>query len=112
MSINYTWSVEQLHADPAGTVSVVRWRKTGKNDSGTEAFFAGATTLTDGDPSSEGYVPLVSLSEDIVLGWVQAVVVGDYEARVNEEIEKEINDEPITQVNLPWEPTPAEPDPA
>ena len=111
MSITYTWSVEQLHADPAGTVSVVRWRKTGKHDSGKEAFFPGATTFK-GDPSAEGYVPFASLTEDIVLGWVQAVVVGDYETRVNEEIEREINDQPITQVNLPWEPTPAEPDPA
>ena len=57
-------------------------------------------------------MPFASLTEDIVLGWVQAVVVGDYETRVNEEIEREINDQPITQVNLPWEPTPAEPDPA
>lgn len=111
MSINYTWSVEQLHADPAGTVSVVKWRKTGRNDSGTEAFFAGATTLTDGDPASEGYVPLVSLSEELVLSWVKAVVVGDYEKRVNDQIEREINDKPITQVHLPWEEPPPESDP-
>ena len=110
MSITYTWSVEQLHADPAGTVSVVRWRKPARTTAALR-HFPGAT-IFKGDPSAEGYVPFASLTEDIVLGWVQAVVVGDYETRVNEEIEREINDQPITQVNLPWEPTPAEPDPA
>lgn len=112
MSVTYSWSVSEIHADPAGTVSIVRWKKTGGNDGGSEASFNGATTFRNGDPSSEGYVPLSSLTEDIVLGWVQAIVVGDYETRVNEEIEGKLNSQPITRVNLPWggaSPEPASP---
>lgn len=109
MSVTYSWSVSEIHADPVGTVSIVRWKKTGRNDSGSEASFYGATTFRNGDPSSEGYVPLASLTEDIVLGWVQAIVVGDYETRVNEEIQGKLNSQPITKVHLPWGDAPSEP---
>ena len=61
------------------------------------------------------FIPYADLTEEIVLGWIQDVVVGSYEEHVNEQIQKQIDEmaNPITDPGLPWAPEPEpEPEPA
>jgi hypothetical protein len=54
------------------------------------------------DPSS--IVPFDQLTEEVVLGWIQSVVVGSYEEHVNRSIEENIQKNKIKEVKLPWSP--------
>lgn len=53
------------------------------------------------DPSSKDYVAYADLTEEIVLGWVQAEVVEeDVEASITAQIEAQKN--PLTLKGMPW----------
>jgi hypothetical protein len=43
--------------------------------------------------------------EEIVVEWIKAEVVGDYEQHVNSQIAKKLNESAITEQPLPWDPT-------
>jgi len=55
-------------------------------------------------PEGQAFVQFADLTEEIVLNWIKAVVVGGYEEHVNgiiaKQIEQKIN--PVTEAALPW----------
>jgi len=55
----------------------------------------------------EDIIPFEDLTEEMVLGWIQSVVIGSYEEHVNEKIAEEISSKvnPIVSVTggFPWE---------
>ena len=110
MSMTYTWEVTGLKNESNGTVRQTYWKKTGTDADGNSGSFAGATPF-EGDPSDDGYIAFASLTEADVLGWIQAVVVGDYEEHVNSQIQKQIDQLAVTDADMPWAPAP-EPEPA
>ena len=44
------------------------------------------------------------LTEEIVLGWIQAIVIEGYGEHVNGQIQKQINEKiaPVTETAMPW----------
>ena len=52
--------------------------------------------------SASDFKALADLKESDVLGWIQAQVTGDYEAHVNAQIQKQIDDEAIKDTDMPW----------
>lgn len=115
-NITYTWKVTGLKTrQESGLDNVIfqtYWEKTGKDESGASGTFAGATPIQFN--SSDSFVPFDQITESTVLGWIQAVVVGEYEKHVNEQIQKKIDAESKIAVDaaLPWiqqPPTPTEP---
>jgi hypothetical protein len=54
----------------------------------------------DADP----FVAFADLTEADVLGWIQGVVVDDYEVHVNGVIQQQIDAivTPVTEPDLPW----------
>ena len=116
MSMTYTWSVTSIktknetNSDGVTlTDAVVQtyWKKTGTDSDGNIGEFAGATPFTAVDVPAGEFVALEDLTEATVLGWIQALVVDDYEAHVNGVIQKQIDDRAISEPALPWA-TPAE----
>jgi len=111
MAITYTWKVTDMkvrNQDIESTTyekTVVQtfWEKTGTDENGNTGMFAGATPF-DYKPESSTFIPFSELNEEIVVGWIQGVVVGRYEEHVNEQIQKEIdeNANPIVDPGLPW----------
>ena len=100
MAITYTWEITNLRKAPQldGMNDVlvhVRWKKIGTDENGTTGEFQGATPLSA--PEAEGFTAYENLTKEQVLGWVQAVVVGQYEQHVNEQIQKQ-----IIKKNDPW----------
>ena len=121
MTITYTWAVTSLKTRTEGSnenaVVQTYWKKTGTDENGNTGEFSGATPFTTTTmPEGSTFVPLADLTEAMVLGWIQAVVVGSYEDHVNGQIAKQIAEKatPITETPMPWAPvaeTPAEPAP-
>lgn len=110
--MNYTWQLTSLKrkdsSDIKNIVVQTYWKKTGTDENGNEGSFSGATPfdLSSIDPNK--FTSYEDLTEEMVLGWIQSVVVGDYERHVNEQIAKQIEDKvsPITEVTggFPWQP--------
>lgn len=119
MTITYTWKVTSVKVKNEGAnldaVVQTYWQKTGKDGNGNEGTFSGATPFTTTTmPAGSTFIPFADLTEDTVLGWIKAVVVGHYEEHVNSQIAKQIEDKvsPTTEGKMPWAPevpTPAAP---
>ena len=109
--LTYNWKLINLRKTTAANLSNVvigtTWTLTGTDVDDYSGTFSGATQfkVAELDPSS--FIDYNSLTEDIVLGWVQAVVVGSYKDHIDEQINKQIRDkknpvEEATGNNLPW----------
>ena len=118
MSLTYTWKVtgiktrDEVNAEGETLQNAVvqtYWQKIGTDADGNEGTFSGATPFTAKDVPAGAFVPLAELTEETVIGWIQAVVVGSYEEHVNGMIQKQIDDKTITDAKLPWAPEEPEP---
>ena len=111
MTITYTWAVTSLKTRTEGSnenaVVQTYWKKTGTDENGNTGEFSGATPFTTTTmPEGSTFIPLADLTEEIVLGWIQDVVVGSYEEHVNGVIAKQIAEKatPIVETPMPWAP--------
>ena len=118
MTITYTWAVTSLKTRTEGSnenaVVQTYWKKTGTDENGNTGEFSGATPFTTTTmPEGSTFVPLAELTEAMVLGWIQDVVIGSYEEHVNGQIAKQIAEKatPITETPMPWAPVPETPAP-
>jgi len=83
------------------------WKCTGTDADGNEGSFAGATPFSAANVPAGSFVAFADLTEATVLGWIQAVVVGNYMDHVQEQIQKQIDEATVQEPDLPWAP-PAE----
>lgn len=110
MAITYTWKVTSLKTKTEGgnTDAVVQtyWTKTGTDENGNTGVFSGATPFTSVNVPAGEFVPFAELTEETVLGWIKAVVVGQYEEHVNGIIAKQIDEKVnvVAEKALPWAP--------
>ena len=111
MAITYTWKVTSVKTKTEGAnqdaVVQTYWTKTGKDSADNEGTFSGATPFTTTTmPAGTAFVAFADLTEEIVLNWIKAIVVGSYEAHVNGVIQKAIDDKvtPIAEAQMPWAP--------
>ena len=111
MSMTYTWKVTGMKVEDQtnefgqtlpNAVIQTYWEKTGTDADGNTGTFAGATPFTAAHVPVEDFTSFDQLTENQVLGWIQAVVVGDYENHVNAQIQKQIDDQAISEPPLPW----------
>ena len=101
MAIEYTWTIANLeyNNDSDQGVVVAHWRCTGVD--GDYSASAYSTQSFTPDPSADGYVAYVDLTEATVIGWVQnAVDQTATEASIASKIEAQKN--PATLSGTPW----------
>ena len=122
MAITYTWKLTGLKKVKVGEfdgfVCQTYWKKIGTDENGNVGEFAGATPFTpeaDADPAT--FTAWEDLTEEMVLGWIKDVVVGDYEVHVNAQIQKQLDakvnrEVSVDEKDFPWAPTPAPEGPA
>src|SRR6056300_1507555 len=101
--MEYTWEVTGLKTTNGGGVVQTYWKKTGTDADGNTGTFSGATPF-DVDETSPDYIPFEELAEADVLSWIQAIVVGSYEEHLNGMIQKRIDEQTVTDADLPWAP--------
>lgn len=112
MSVTYTWAVTALRTatidEQPDFVVHVRWEKIGTDENGNTGKFAGATPLQETVDPNGNFVPFAQLTEEMVIGWIQAVVVDSYEEHVNGQIQRQINEKihQVAEPDLPWAPAP------
>lgn len=118
MAITYTWKVTGLTKtsteDLTDVVVGTRWTKTGVDEEGNEGVFSGATPFLASEVDPNNFVDWNNLTEEVVLSWIQPIVVDSYEQHVNDQIQKQINAKknPVVETSdLPWNPTPTPPTP-
>ena len=112
MAVSYSWKITQITKKTVGDIENVvlhvRWELKGtESTTGTSGTFAGATPL-DFDPSSnDEFVQYGELTEELVVGWLENIVVDSYWDHVVERIQKQIDDvddpkEEVSAEALPW----------
>lgn len=117
MSVTYTWKITAIRTatvqEQENFVIHVRWEKIGADEHGNTGTFIGATPFAETVDAAGNFVPFADLTEEIVLAWVQSVVVGSYEEHVNGQIALQIQAKvhAVAEPPLPWAPAP-EPTPA
>ena len=110
--MNYTWEITSIKRKDTSTLSNIivqtYWKKIGTDENGNTGSFSGATPFDLSTVDPENFVAYENLTEEMVLGWIQSVVVGGYEEHVNEKIAEEIDKQvnPVTEVTegFPWSP--------
>ena len=101
--MNCTWTIEQLRRNSAdGGVITVFWKC--KADGVTDKFgnelFVSSTLDFTPDPSSPDFVPFDSLTEAVVLSWVQAEIQADVEEEMNDRFANKVVAD--TALGTPW----------
>jgi hypothetical protein len=115
MAVTYTWEVLSLKTKNEtlgdgvvlpNAICQTYWKKIGTDEDGNEGTFSGATPFSAENLTEENFQQFDVLTEEIVLGWIQAVVVDGYEEHVNRQIQKQIDEKvtPITDTAMPWAP--------
>jgi len=104
--MTYTWKITEVKTVDTENVTdaVIQtyWQKTGTDENGNEGVFSGATPFLQSSINLENFVPYTQLTEETILGWIQNVVVGDYEEHVNGHIQNQIDAKNIKTPGLPW----------
>ena len=108
--MNYTWKLKSLKKkDTQELTNIIvqtYWEKIGTNENGDTGIFSGTTPFELSTVDPHNFVKYEDLTEEMVLNWVQSVVVGSYEEHVNEQITRQIEEKinPITEVtqDFPW----------
>jgi hypothetical protein len=118
MAVTYTWVVTQLETintpNLEDVVVVATWKKIGTDETGATGTYIGATPFKASSVTPGTFVPFDQLTQDIVVGWIQAVVINQYAVWVDAQIAAGITGTGVQTPPLPWvppEPTP-EPTPA
>jgi hypothetical protein len=91
--------------DLSNVVVGVSWKLTGTDEDDNSGVFSGATPFKLSEVDGGNFTDYDDLTEEVVVGWVQDVVVGSYWTHVEEQIVKQINEKksPVTEVSeLPW----------
>lgn len=107
MAVTNTWSVVQMDAYPeydgqTDVVFIVHWTLNGVDGDHTGSVYGSVGVTLD--PASP-FTPYVDLTQEQVIGWVQAALgeeqVADYEAAVAQQIADAISP-PVVTPPLPW----------
>lgn len=116
MNLTYTWAITGLQratsGDFAGAIIQTYWTCTGFNDEGVYGVFNGATPFKVADIDPATFKPFEELTEADVIGWVRAVVNASYQAHIDSQIIKQIEEKTLEVAavqtdDLPWAPPPA-----
>lgn len=108
MSITYTWKVTSIKVKSKDELNDIivqtYWEKIGTDEFGNEGKFSGATPFSEYDVDPGSFVPFDQLTEETVISWIKAIVVGEYERHVHEVIAKQIDDKKfvVQDKPLPW----------
>jgi hypothetical protein len=110
--MNYTWkltSLKRKDTDVAQNIVVQTfWKKIGTDANGNVGEFSGATPFDLSTVDPNNFTSYEDLTEEMVLGWIQSVVIGSYEEHVNERIAEQIEAivSPVVSVTsgFPWQP--------
>lgn len=115
MALTLTYSVtslkvkDEVNADGATLPSAVVqtfWKAIGTDEAGNTGEFSGATPFSAKTVPEGSFTPFADLTEETVIGWIQAVVDGDagYKSHILEQCQRQIDQDLTTDQPMPWAP--------
>ena len=80
------------------------WKVVGTDNGGNSAEWQGATPFTAANVPTGSFTAFEELSEETVVGWIQAIVDGDasYKEHIETQLTNQIEEELTTEPALPW----------
>jgi hypothetical protein len=110
MEITYTWKITEIKSAVIGESTVIaeaNWEKIGTDEQGNSGRYADNSKFDLSQiPTDYEFISFESLSEQIVLDWVQKLFPNGFEEfHINEQIKKQIIDKrhQIIDTKLPWD---------
>lgn len=106
MALTYEWKVTGLKTvNVEGADNFVYqtfWSCTGTDEDGVSGMFSGATPFPV--QPGDNFIPFDQLTEEIVLGWIMAVVDEQYQEHIDRQIMRQIFEKktPPQTPDLPW----------
>ena len=109
--MNYSWQIikfetrDQTNADGVSlTDAVVRvkWKRSGVDADGNVGRIVGYTSLSAVDVEESSFVPFASLTEELVVGWLETTISAEKLNEYNNKIQEKINKKFITERSVPW----------
>lgn len=106
MAINYEWQFVQFDTKPSfdglnDVVSVIHWRLTGTDETGTSASNYGTVAL--GDPAPGDFVPYQDITKEMTISWMEATTdVDAIKASIAWQI-NEIKNPPVVPMVPPFD---------
>jgi hypothetical protein len=116
MATTYQWTIQAMDCVPqedghTDVVVVAHWNVQGTDGTYNASVYGTQSFTYD---SGKAFIPYESLTQDEVVGWVQAGMgaegVASLQANLDTQIENQINP-PIVTPPLPWVPAPTPPEP-
>ena len=112
-ALTYSWKLNDIKLQNQGALSNViihaTWEVTGTDANNNSGSHSGALPMNP--PNANSFIDFTSpsMSQNTVLGWVQALVQNNagYWAHINEQIIEQINkiENPIVSMSNPWAPS-------
>jgi hypothetical protein len=112
--MEYTWKLTKLKRANISTAENVivqtYWELTGTDEDGDTGVFSGATPFDVNNIDPDSLTPYAELTEQDVLSWIQAVVVGGYKEHVEGQIIRQIQAKKSvlaedSETDFPWAPS-------
>jgi uncharacterized UPF0160 family protein len=108
--MNYTWKITGIktknNENLTNIIVQTYWKKIGTDENENSVVFDGATPFDLSTVDPDNFISYENLTEEMVISWIQSVVIGEYEEHVNEQINKQIQEKvnPIIEVSqeFPW----------
>jgi len=109
--MNYSWQIAKLSTRDqtnndgvvlSNAVVKIKWKRTGIDSDGNSATILGYTILTAEDVLEGEFVGFESLTEEIVVGWLDSGITQEQLTRYNNKILEKINKSSTTERSVPW----------
>ena len=109
--MNYSWQIlkfstrDQTNSEGVvlpNAVVKIKWKRSGTDADGNTASVLGYTTLTAENVGADSFVQFESLTEEMVVGWIESVITDAKMIEFNDKIQDKINAKSTTDRAVPW----------
>lgn len=109
--MNYTWRIiklglsDQLNQDGIlfeNAVVQVQWKIIAEDADGVQSSYVGNTSLNANSISANQFVPLNDVTSSQVISWIQAILAGPEQDRINKQLEARIERNKLREIRPNW----------
>jgi hypothetical protein len=109
--MNYSWQIlnlstkTQVNKDGVelqNAVIHIQWKRIGVDSDGNEATYLGQSTFTAENVSTDSFIAFDSLTEEIVVGWIEHDLGELQMDLIHNTIQKRINKNTMVKRSPPW----------
>ena len=109
--MTYTWEIlkfstrDQVNSEGIvleDSVVSIQWRRTGIDSEGNKGSLVGYTVISAENVNQESFVPFDSLTESVVVNWLESNISSEKMNNYNANIQNKINNVVTKEKSVPW----------